>query len=295
MDFPKLGTATNGASRRRSVWDQFDSYVGRGSYHRLRGWLDPEWEYPHFAYARAVDELLKPGMRWLDAGCGHQILENRLLKQEQAMVARASCAVGCDVYHAALRKHRSLQKVVCCSLGALPFADGSFDLVTLNMVVEHLEFPEAALADLGRVVAANGRMIVYTPNASGYQTALCRLGSRIIPKRCVYRIIRFLEYREPDDVFPTFYRANTCRRLGELMSSNGLVEEKASLLIDKPLLYFFAPLSVGELALRRLLRASGYKEFTAGTILAVYRRQTESRHWTLASPSAPSDAKQANA
>jgi ubiquinone/menaquinone biosynthesis C-methylase UbiE len=287
MDFPKLGSVTNETLRRRSVWDQFDSYVGRGSYHRLRGWLDPEWEYPHFAYARAVDELLKPGMRWLDAGCGHQILENRLLQQEQAMVMRARCAVGCDASLAALRKHRSLQKVVCCSLDALPFADGSFDLVTLSMVVEHLEFPGTALAELGRVVAPSGRMIVYTPNASGYQTALCRLGRRIIPKRWAYRIIRFLEYREPDDVFPTFYRANTRRRLAQLMSSNGLLEEKASLLIDKPLLYSFAPLSVGELVLRRFLRASGCKEFTAGTILGVYRRQTECRRWTFVSPSAP--------
>jgi ubiquinone/menaquinone biosynthesis C-methylase UbiE len=241
-----------------------------------------------------VDELLKPGMRWLDAGCGHQILEFRLLNQEQAMVARASCAVGCDAYLPALRKHRSLQKVVCCSLDALPFADRSFDLVTLNMVVEHLQNPEAVLAELSRVVDANGRVILYTPNAAGYQTALHRLGWRIFPKRCVHRMIRFLEHRESDDVFPTFYRANTYRRLGELMTSKALVEEKVSLLIDKPLLYFFAPFSVVELILRRLLRASGCRQLTAGTILGVYRRQAEFRRQTLVSVATASNARLAH-
>jgi len=294
MDFPKLGGATREASRKPSLWNLVDSYLGRGSYHRMRSWLDPEWEYSPFAYARTVEEVLKPGMRWLDAGCGHQIFEFRLLQQENAMVAKASCAVGCDAYLPALQKHRSLQKVVCCSLDALPFADGSFDLVTFNMVVEHLEHPEAVLAELGRVVGANGRVIVHTPNAAGYETALHRLGWRIFPKRWVHRIIRFLEHREPDDVFPTFYKANTRRRLEELMSSSELVEEKASLLVGRPLLYFFAPFSVVELVLRRLLRASGCKQLTAGTILGVYRRQTERRRRTLVSPAAASDAKQVN-
>jgi ubiquinone/menaquinone biosynthesis C-methylase UbiE len=209
-------------------------------------------------------------MRWLDAGSGHQILEFRLLKQEHALIARAGCAVGCDAYLPALRKHRSLQKLACCSLDALPFGNGSFDLVTLNMVVEHLQYPEGVFAELGRVVDRNGQVIVYTPNASGYYTVLHRLGWKIFPKPWIHRIIRFLEHREAEDVFPTFYRANTRQRLRELMNSNGLVEQRASLLIDKPLLYFFAPLSVLELLLRRLLRTCGCTELTGAAILGVY-------------------------
>jgi SAM-dependent methyltransferase len=279
MDFPELGSVARQACGRRSVWDQFDSYLGRGSYHRLRRWLDPQWNYSPFAYAQAVDELLKPGMRWLDAGCGHQILEFRLLKQEKALVARASSAVGCDAYLAGLKTHRSLHKIACCSLDGLPFENGSFDLVTLNMVAEHLPHPEAVFAELARIVDHEGLLVVHTPNASGYQPVLSRIGSKLLPKGWLYRIIRFLEHREPEDVFPTFYRANTRQRLRELLSANGLVERKASLLTGRPLFYFFAPFCVLELLLRRLLTACGCREFTAATILGVYRRtaNTESR------------------
>jgi 2-polyprenyl-3-methyl-5-hydroxy-6-metoxy-1,4-benzoquinol methylase len=277
MDFPELGSVAGQVRGRRSVWDQLDSSIGRGSYHRLRRWLDPEWKYSPFAYAQAVDELLKPGMRWLDAGCGHQILEFRLLKQEQALVARASSAVGCDAYLAGLKKHRSLQKIACCSLDGLPFANGSFDLLTLNMVAEHLPHPEAVFAELARLVDHEGLLIVHTPNASGYPTVLSRVGSKLLPKVWLYRIIRFLEHRESEDVFPTFYRANTRQRLRELLSANGLEERRTSLLTGRPLSYFFAPFCVLELLLRRLLTACGCKEVVAGTILGVYRRAAQTQ------------------
>jgi 2-polyprenyl-3-methyl-5-hydroxy-6-metoxy-1,4-benzoquinol methylase len=272
MDFPELGSVAGQAGGRSSVWERLDSYVGRGSYHRLRRWLDPGWKYSAFAYAEAVDDLLKPGMRWLDAGCGHQILEVRLLRQEQALVARASSAMGCDAYLAGLKKHRSLHKIACCSLDGLPFANGSFDLVTLNMVAEHLPHPEAVFAELARIVNHEGLLVVHTPNASGYEPVLSRIGSKLLPKVWLYRIIRFLEHREPEDVFPTFYRANTREHLRELIHANGLVEQQTSLLTGRPLFYFFAPFCVLELLLRRLLSACGCREVMAATILGVYRR-----------------------
>jgi SAM-dependent methyltransferase len=271
VNLPELGQVGVSANGPRSFWRQVDGFVGRGSYHRVRRWLDPEWRYPHFVYAETVDELLKPGMRWLDAGCGHQAFEFRLSEQEKAAVARAACAAGCDAYLPALRTHRSLNKLVCCTLAALPFAPSTFDLVTLNMVAEHLSSPEVVFAGLVRILAPNGLLVVYTPNASGYETLLSRIGSSLLPRKWTHGIIRFLEHRESQDVFPTFYRANTCRRLRELLGASGLAQERISLLNGRPLLYFFAPLCALEILLNKVLRACGLREFVGGTILAVYR------------------------
>ena len=46
----------------------------------------------------------------------------------------------------------------------LPFADRSFGVVIIKHVVEHLPHPEKAIAELGRVLAPGGVLILATPN-----------------------------------------------------------------------------------------------------------------------------------
>ncbi len=46
----------------------------------------------------------------------------------------------------------------------LPFADGFFGVVIIKHVVEHLPHPEKAIAELGRVIAPGGILILATPN-----------------------------------------------------------------------------------------------------------------------------------
>jgi SAM-dependent methyltransferase len=57
--------------------------------------------------------------------------------------------------------HTQLQ---VASAEALPFADGTFGVVIIKHVVEHLPHPERAIAELGRVVAPGGVLILATPN-----------------------------------------------------------------------------------------------------------------------------------
>jgi SAM-dependent methyltransferase len=52
---------------------------------------------------------------------------------------------------------------VCGSALALPFADGSFDVVCAFDVVEHCEPEQVALAELARVLAPGGRLLVSVP------------------------------------------------------------------------------------------------------------------------------------
>ena len=259
------------ARRGRSLWQWLDRGLGRGSYHWLRERLDPQIQYSQFLYAGLLKELVTCGARWLDAGCGHQILEVRLQRDEEALVKRAALAVGCDLVAESIGRHRSLRNLAVCSLGQLPFQDGSFQLATLNMVAEHLERPDAVMAELARVVAPSGLVVIHTPNTAAYQAYLARLVWAIIPKGLVYKLISFLEHREPEDVFPVFYRANSREQLRKLMSGAGFVEQQVQMIFERPAFYFFAPLSVLEMLTVRLFRWLGMGEFCASTILGVYR------------------------
>ena len=52
---------------------------------------------------------------------------------------------------------------VCGSATALPFADGSFDVVSAFDVVEHCEDEQLAIAELTRVLEPGGRMLLSVP------------------------------------------------------------------------------------------------------------------------------------
>jgi SAM-dependent methyltransferase len=262
----------------RSFWAWVDRYLGRGSYRWIRPLLAPYQKDTHFAYSQTLSRLVRPGIRWLDAGCGHKILEPYLHIDEKQLVQKASIAVGCDTFLTSLQRHWSLQNIVSCNLDHMPFRDGSFDLVTLNMVAEHLLEPERTFSEIARVLNSDGRLLIHTPCASSYDIKMIRLGWKIMPRSVGLATIRFTEYREPDDVFPTFYRANTRRQLSSLMREADLVEEELKVIEGRPFFYFAAPLSVLEILLEWLLRAIGKNEVCPATFLGIYRRLGSRSH-----------------
>src|SRR5262249_40929030 len=72
-------------------------------------------------------------MRWLDLGCGRQLAPGWMKGQaeiEADLKSRASDIIGVDSDLAALRDNRALPSRINADAVRLPFADGSFDLVT---------------------------------------------------------------------------------------------------------------------------------------------------------------------
>jgi hypothetical protein len=86
------------------------------------------------------------------------------------------------------------------------------------------------------------------------------------------KMIRFMDFREEEDVFPTYYRANTYDDLTAVARQAGLSNEKVLLVPARPLFYFIAPLCAAELAASRLLIRMGAERFAASVILGVYRK-----------------------
>jgi SAM-dependent methyltransferase len=183
------------------------------------------------------------------------------------LAATPKLAVGCDLDEPAMRAHRSLTRVVSADLEHLPFGTETMDLVTSNMVVEHLDHPEAVFAEFARVLRPGGRVLVHTPNAYSYFV----LGSRLLPsgpfKR---RLAGALDGRAESDVFPTRYRANTPSRLRALMLKAGLQEESCRLVANDAVLARVNPIVAGlELLFIRLSLLRAFRLLRV-TILASF-------------------------
>jgi ubiquinone/menaquinone biosynthesis C-methylase UbiE len=50
----------------------------------------------------------------------------------------------------------------------LPFPDNSLHLITCRMVVEHLDQPQQAFAEVTRCLRPGGAFVVITPNLTNY-------------------------------------------------------------------------------------------------------------------------------
>jgi 2-polyprenyl-3-methyl-5-hydroxy-6-metoxy-1,4-benzoquinol methylase len=129
------------------------------------GEVDADLWNEHFArYAFA--SRLSRRKRVLDAGCG--------AGYGTAELARgAATVVGLDVSAEALKFARLNYPLpnagfLQASCAALPFAGGSFDLVTVFEVIEHIREWRECLREIRRVLAPAGQCVISTPNRDYY-------------------------------------------------------------------------------------------------------------------------------
>ena len=157
-------------------------------------------------HLRAIAELVPPGSRVLDLGCGKGELLAHLIEQRgcsgygveiddsnlQACVAR-----GVDVIQLNLED------------GLAMFADRSFDVVLQLQTLQHLKNTETMLRETARV----GRMgIVSFPNFAHWPNRLSVLRGRMP----VTKALPYQWYDTPN------IRVSTCQDFQELAQRNGL-------------------------------------------------------------------------
>jgi SAM-dependent methyltransferase len=198
----------------------------RLDYGSLKRRIVPTLRFNQEIYEDLVARRVSPETRWLDAGGGHQIFPAWREATEREMVARAGLVVGTDLSDASLRRHRTIRRRVVSDLGRLPLRSSSMTLITCNTVVEHLDRPLEVFREFARVLAPGGRVVVLTPNLTSHFV----IGSALLPRPLKLRLVRALDGRPADDVFPTRYHANTPGRLRKLMERAGLRQDTCRLL-----------------------------------------------------------------
>jgi 2-polyprenyl-3-methyl-5-hydroxy-6-metoxy-1,4-benzoquinol methylase len=142
-----------------TIEEEFDLW---GAYHQHRH------EMRYDLVADAVRRALPAGGRVLDVGCGSALVADRLTDVDAFYVGMDFG--GHHVHYAQSKLASSpgrLRSAVGQADGAkLPFTDGSFDVVVMSEVIEHLLRPELAVWEVARVLADGGTFIMTTNNAS---------------------------------------------------------------------------------------------------------------------------------
>jgi ubiquinone/menaquinone biosynthesis C-methylase UbiE len=218
-------------------------------------------------YLSTLETHVLPGTRWLDLGCGSAVLPVWRHDAERALVARAGRVVGIDRSVDSLRRHRTIQRRVHGDIAHLPFDDRAFDLVTANMVVEHMDDPLAQFLEIRRVLAPGGVFVFHTPNARGYPTLVARL----LPDGFKRMLARGLEGRQGDDVFKTYYRANSPARLQRLAALSNLQVRGLVLALSSAVLAIVPPLALVELLWIRALRRAGLETWRPTMVATLTR------------------------
>lgn len=219
---------------------------------------------PDDHYEAAVCDLVGAETRWLDVGCGRELFpSNRVLAADLAQRCRHLVGVDPD---ATLQENPFVHERVQVAFEEYD-GGGSFDLVTLRMVAEHVTEPERVVRAMARALAPGGHAVVYTVDAWSPMPLLTRLapmGVRHVVKRWLWRT-------EKKDTFPTAFRMNSRRRLAALLGAAGMREVAFAWLDDCRTFGRFKSLQWCELAGRSLLRKVGCR-YPERCLLGIYRR-----------------------
>ena len=111
-------------------------------YWKLESIIAPGLKYSQSIYEDVLNENCIDSDIWLDLGCGHHLLPKWRIEHEKELVSKAKVIVGIDYDHLSLTKHQTITNRVRGDISNLPFPDNTFDVITANMVFEHLDNPE---------------------------------------------------------------------------------------------------------------------------------------------------------
>lgn len=227
--------------------------------------LTPGVRYHQDTFVEVLGSHIPAGGHWLDLGCGHRLLPSWQSAREREFIAQAGVVVGLDYDFESVRRHRSIACRCRGDIGALPFRPESFDLVTANMVVEHLDHPERQFREVARILRPGGVFLYHTPNADNYQVRIARM----VPEGLKSMMASMLEGRRSEDVFPTHYRANTASDAARLAGDAGLSLARIDFISSYPGLGMVPPLAFVELLGIRWLERPGNERWRHNIICAM--------------------------
>ena len=236
-------------------------------YSSARKIIVPNLAHSQALYEKVLESHVTATTRWLDLGCGHQILPSWRLDAEKNLAKGCDSVVGLDFDLGSLKMHKTIDSRVRGNIAELPFVENHFDLVTANMVVEHLDKPEVQFREVYRVLKPGGLFLFHTPNALGYLT----IGARLVPEVLKERLVYLLDGRNENDVFEAHYKANTRKRIADLADASGFELVKMKMLVSEAGFMFVPPLAIPELFWIRILMTRSFKPLRT-TIIAILKK-----------------------
>jgi ubiquinone/menaquinone biosynthesis C-methylase UbiE len=204
-----------------------------------------QWIYHEF-----VGRLVQ-GKKWLELGCGRGPFDPAVSLARQRY--REAEYVGIDLDKRSLLLNPS-DALVCGDIGELPFPDGYFDVVSSNMVFEHLADPLRVMREMYRVLSRDGVALIHAASSRHFSLVAGRLISFCVGKRHYRSLVCRYSGRQEGDVFPALYRASSLRETIRLAEESGMWASFGTYLETPPVLP--RRFDTLEYAFRRLLPPS---------------------------------------
>jgi 2-polyprenyl-6-hydroxyphenyl methylase/3-demethylubiquinone-9 3-methyltransferase len=120
----------------------------------------------HRVLGALLADAVRPGAKWLDAGCGTGHFSRELARlgaRVTGVDGAASMIEAARAYDASVASDIAYR--VTGDLARLQEPDGAFDGILCSSVLEYLAEPNAALAEFRRVTRPGGALVVTLPNA----------------------------------------------------------------------------------------------------------------------------------
>jgi ubiquinone/menaquinone biosynthesis C-methylase UbiE len=226
------------------------AFGGYPAYCALVRKLVPGLRSSQYEYYRVLRQHVSTAIRWLDTGCGHQFFPEWMVQEAAELRAAQPNVTGIDRDLSGLRLHRGLRQRVYGDLAKLPFRDAGFELVSANMVVEHIADPVPVLDEMRRVLVPGGVIVLHTPNAFFWAILM----ARVIPEAPKRWLVQRLEGRPSEDIFPTHYQLNSARRIRRHATAAGLEVVRISRISSSAVFHTLGYLALPELLYLRVLR-----------------------------------------
>lgn len=238
---------------------------------KIHNYIIPNIKEPEEHYEETLNSHITANISWLDYGCGKKILVPWRPEKEKELVNRCSRVAGVDPAFEKGFEHRTIKELYKVENDILPFPDCSFDLVTANMVMEHLEDPIKNLNEIKRVLKTDGIFIFHTPNTYGHIALI----SSLIPESLNKILAYLLTGRKADDVFKTYYKSNTKDQITKLSKQSGFKVEQLNSVQGFPLAMgiLIPPIYLLELIWVKVTTLDIFSNFR-GNIIAVLRKET---------------------
>jgi SAM-dependent methyltransferase len=109
----------------------------------------------------------KPGLRWLDVGCGNGAFTEMLVEQCAPALVRGIDPSEQQLAYARTRPALRGAQLLAGDAMALSFPDDSFDIAVMPLVIFFVPHPARGVAEMARVVSPGGRVAAYAWDMEG--------------------------------------------------------------------------------------------------------------------------------
>ena len=173
------------------------------------------------AFFNRVNSLLDPSFVILDIGCGRGEYNEDLVplrKNLRILKGKVTKVIGIDVDQSA-QENPFLDEFRLVQNDSWPVETNSINLIVCDNVLEHIANPDRFFLEIHRVLRNDGYLCLRTPNRWSY----IAIAATLIPNKYHSKVVSIVQDgRKEEDVFPTFYKCNSIRKLKNIMKKNGL-------------------------------------------------------------------------